>query len=509
MTRRTKPDTLLLGIDVGTSTIKVGLYDTQGNVRGIRRFPQRIIRPEPCWAELDPSDWWRKICRGVKGLLQDEAIRSRKVASIGLSGLCPCAMLLDDRGHAITPAIFHQDRRGLAIWRGLPRSTLNQAYRITGNTLLPGTASVLSLLWFQEYSRAKFARAAAFGHATTLLGAKLTGTLGIDGSQAALSGLFDLRAGVWSEELCAAFGVERRLLPPLLPAGARLGQLSPEAARRLGLCDGIPVCIGGADTACAALGLGKAEPGDAFLLSGTTDVLGVVIGAPMPDPRLILRPHVRPGAWLLLGVVSSAGASLQWAKRTLRRSRAVPACGGERPLFLPHLAGERTGDCGAEAQGAFLGLRLETTPEDLWTAVLEGTAMGLRQALERLESRAGKPLASLAYTGGGTANEQWLQIKADTLGRPLAVARHQEAALFGAALLGGLAAGVYRNEQELLAITRHAAPTTQIRPNPRQSRLLGRKYEVFKQCYPRLRAVFSQLSELSGLTSPMNDEVKR
>ena len=461
---------LLLGIDLGTSVLKVGVYDTRGRPQGVHRISQRLVRPRPGWAEMDPADWWRNLGRGVRAL-RDAGVRMDQVAAIGLSCLCPCVMLVDQQGRPRTRAVVHQDRRSLAIWRDLPPQTIKRSFHIGGNPLLPGTASVLSLLWFRAHRRGRLSPDLSLAQANTFLGAKLTGTLGLDGSQAALSGLFDVRTNHWSSELCELFGINARLLPPLVPAGGKLGVLIASAAKRLGLRNGIPVAIGGADTACAALGLGKTEPGEAFLLSGTTEVLGAVVGKPRPDRRLLLRPHVRSGAWLLLGAVSSGGASLQWARRVLRPGRSDGLSSnrpGGHPLFLPYLAGERTGICDPQAKGAFLGLQLETSLEDLWLAVREGTAMGLRQLLELIEPHLEERLAAIACAGGGMLDREWLQVKADTLGRSLILAQQEESALRGAALLGGLAAGIYGNEAEMLAIARDIELGSHVRPNGRR-----------------------------------------
>ncbi len=509
-------DCYLLGLDVGAAGVKVGIFTPRGEQRGLAYLPQVAEHPRSGWAESAADGWWVAAIKGIDVAASRAGIDRRRVAAVGLSTMCPSLLALDARGEPLRPAILFLDVRSTAQAERLQRLVdVEEHWRLTGNRLAPGTTSVTSIAWIRDNEPEVYSRTAVFAHANTYLAFRLTGQFAMDWTNASFTGLFATGgARDWSPTLLSAFGVPAEKLPPTMLSSTCVGKITPEAARITGLAAGTPVAIGAADTACAALGIGVVEPGQVFETVGTSGVLSVCADVPAFDRRFLNRCHAVGDRWLLMGATSAPGASLRWYRdqfcgreQELAAATGVDAydlmceeasrspAGAGRLLFLPYLSGERSPIWDPHARGVLFGLSLATTRADVTRAILEGTAFGLRQNAAVAEELLGRPLEVVRSVGGGAKSPLWSQIKADVLNRPVQAVRFGEAAVLGAAMLGGLAAGVYRDHAEA---ARMASPTEAITflPRPEVRVLYDDLYAVFSSLYPQVKSSFAALARV-------------
>lgn len=507
---------LLLGTDIGAQSLKVALFDERGTLVALEQIQYSIQRPRPGWAEGNPEIWWESFCRAVRSALEHRDVDSEEIESIGISTMCPSLVALNEQGDPLRPAILYLDQRSLPQARRIQEEIgLDGVFQVTGNRIAPGTYSVTSMLWIKENEPHVFKRTRFFGHGNTFLAHRLTGQFAFDWTNASLTGLFQTGTRrVWSKELCASLRLSDEILPEPVISSTRIGNLSREASRATGLVEGIPVAIGGADTACSALGAGVIDPGQVFETSGTSDVLSFCADQPLFDIRFMNRCHVVPDRWLLMGAMLSPGAALRWFKdqfcseeEEMARKLALSpyrimdlesensSPGSNGLIFLPYMQGERSPVWNPHARGVFFGLSLETTKADMIRCMLEGAAYGLRQNLGIGEGSLGVAVKEIRIVGGGAKSKAWSQIKADILKRPMILLDQQETAVLGAAMLGGLASGRFKDHKEAAWKT-SAHPSREFLPNPDLGRLYDQMYESYLTLYRRMEDLFEKVFQV-------------
>ena len=476
---------MLLGLDLGTGSVKAVLLGEDDDPLGEGSASYPILSPQPGWAESSPDDWWRAVVEATKAAVGQ---RGARVAALGLSGQMHGVVLADDRGGPLRPAVLWADTRSselLAAYRGLDED----ARRRLGNPPAVGMAGP-SLLWLREHEPGVYASARWALQAKDWLRLRLTGEVAAEPSDASATLLYDLESDDWAYPVVEALGLRPDLLAPLVASAAVAGTLAREAAGDLGLRAGLPVAAGAADTAAAMLGGGLSRPGSVQLTVGTGGQIVAPRSSPEPDPsgRTHLYRAAAPNLWYSMAAIQNAGLALEWARKTLGASwgevyeeafAVPPGAGGV--LFLPYLSGERTPRFDPGARGAWVGLGLDHGRGHLLRAALEGVAFALREGLEALED-AGTPIPELRLAGGGTASDPWRRLLADALGRPLRPlpeALASVASARGAALLAGLAAGLYED-------------TLALAPDPGRAIWPGEAvyeaaYARYRELYPRLR----------------------
>ncbi len=513
---------LLLGTDIGAQSLKVAIFDEEGSPVAFEQREYPVQRPRPGWAEGKPEAWWEAFCGAVIAAIERNGLRSEEVESIGISTMCPALVAMDEEGNSLRPAILYLDQRSLPQARRIQEEVgLDRVFELTGNRVAPGTYSVTSMLWIKENEPHTFDRIRYFGHGNTFLAHRLTRQFAFDWTNASLTGLFHTGTSrSWSKELCDHLQIPMELLPQPVLSSTRVGALTREASSATGLSEGIPVAIGGADTACSALGAGVTEPGQAFETSGTSDVLSFCTAQPAFDIRFMNRCHVVADRWLLMGAMLSPGAALSWFRdqfclpekeaahqiglspyriMDLEAESSPPGANGV--LFLPYMGGERSPIWDPLAKGVFIGLSLDTTRGDLIRSILEGTAHGLRQNLEIAEKSLSFKVEELRIVGGGSKSEIWSQIKSDILKRPISVLNRQETAALGAAMLGGLASGRFADSREALSVA-SARPFRVFSPHSDASALYDQMYFSYLALYPSLKDIFEQIWKIRQPSPP-------
>ena len=492
---------LLLGIDIGTSGIKLGIVDGDGKLLGTATARHDVSRPQPGWAEMDTAVWLEGIHIALPAACQEAGIEPSHIDAVGFSAMYPVLVPLDSQLTPIHPGILYCDQRSIAQAEALAHRLPREWFlKITGNVVTPGTCSVTSLVWLKEERPEVFAAARYFAHAAGAVVAHLTGEVVTDWTTASLSGLFETCGGYrWSEDICRGAGVPVEKLPPVVSPGHRAGGLMPEAARALGLRPGIPVAAGAGDTACSALGLGMVDAGQACLTCGTTDNLSACSDKPTFGASFANCCHVGRDRWLLIATLSNTGGAVEWFKaqfsaalsgsddyESLFAAAARVEPGATGVICLPYWQGERSPVWDPKAKAVFFGLHYGTTPAHLLRAILEGVAFAQRENLDALESLGVSP-RHILLTGGGARSDLWSQIRADVLRRPMLRAAEGQTTLLGAGLLAGVAAGVWPDVDEAAAVARRATACQTFEPRPSTAALYDRLYRVYRLLYPALR----------------------
>ncbi|MGF6775648.1 xylulokinase [Paraburkholderia sp. GAS334] len=441
---------MYLGIDLGTSEVKVLLLAPTGRVIGTAGSPFTVSRPHQRWAEQNPADWWNGTRAALAALRERHPDEFAQIRGIGLSGQMHGAVLLDAEDRVLRPAILWNDMRSVEECDELT-ARAPDLHRIAGNLAMPGFTAP-KLLWVQRHEPEIFRKTACVLLPKDYLRLMLTGEKVSDPSDAAGTLWLDVAKRDWSDALLAACDMRRAQMPRLAEGSAPSGTLRPDVARESGLQDGVVVAAGGGDNATSAIGIGAIQPGDGFVSLGTSGVLCVVGDRFRPNPASAVHAfcHAIPDRWHQMSVVLSAASCLRWVCKltstdepTLLAEVAAlePEALATAPLFLPYLSGERTPHNDPYAQGVFFGMTHATDRALLGYAVLEGVTLALTDGLDALRA-AGTEARALSLIGGGARSSYWAQLLADALNTP--TRKHgggETGAALGAARLGWLAAG--------------------------------------------------------------------
>ncbi|MFO0754859.1 MAG: xylulokinase [Byssovorax sp.] len=507
---------ILLGVDVGTSGLKAIAVDgEQGRVLASVTESYPLDTPHPGWVEQDPHDFAAAAVAALRSLAAHLGPRKAEVRAIGLTGQMHSAVLLDENHEPVRPAILWCDTRTSAAC-AMIRETLGDdgLRRTVGNRALEGF-TLPKLLWLRAHEPDALARAQVCLMPKDFIGHRLTGELSADVSDASGTLAFDPGARAWSREVLDRFAIPAHLFPEAGESCSLLGRLSDGMAVATDLPAGIPVARGAADNAAGAVGLGVVRPGRAMASIGTS---GVVLAhtpgyAVEPEMRLHSFCHAVPGQYYAMGVMLSAGGALRWYRdiladgermaAELRRvdpyeiiadtaSTARPGAGGV--VFLPYLMGERTPHNDAAARGALIGLTARTTKADISRAVLEGITFGLCDSLDLIRAVHPGAAGEIRLTGGGAKSPFWRTLMADVFNAPVVLTTATEGPAFGAALLGGVAAGVFASVEEAADALVH--PTRRIDPNPESAARYREIHAVYQGLYHDLKERFRALARL-------------
>lgn len=441
---------VLLGVDLGTSSVKVIVAGLDGEVFAQAGATYPVDRPHSGWNETDPADWWAAVRSAVAAVL---AAYPGPPTAIGFSGQMHGLVVCDPTGTPLRPAMLWSDSRAeeqLGVYRSLPPDVLLRL----GNPLSPGMAGPM-LGWLARHDTDVYSATRWALSPKDWIRARMTGRFDAEPSDASATLLYDLTTEDWDPDVLHALGLDPAVLPTLLrSSGQPAGVLQPEAAADLGLPAEIPVAAGAGDAAAAALGSGLVRPGEVQLTVGT----GAQLLTPTAPPTLTsLTERGAPvthtyrsatsDGWYAMAAVLNGGLTLDWVRRTVGASWAdlYAAAGASRsaddPIFLPHLNGERTPYMDTTMRGSWVGLSARHTPVDLMHSALEGVAFALADGLDALPVGAAR-VTDLRLAGGGSTAPGWRQLMADVLNVRLHALDVTNASARGGALTAALAAGL-------------------------------------------------------------------
>ena len=499
----------LLGVDVGTTSLKVAIIDENANVMGISSSRYSLITPKQNYVQIDAESMWEAFLTCVRLLRDGKDIDMSMVAGISISSLCPGLISLGENGEVLVDPIIYSDRRSTEEADIILNEVgVDKLFQITANSSMAGAFSGSSMLWIKRNLPEAYAKTKYFGHLNTFLANRMTGAFAIDYSNASYTNLFETTGGKkWSTFLCEKLGIDMEKLPELHDSTDVVGGLIRTDVIELGIPEGTPVVIGGADTPCATLAAGVTKAGDVCESVGTTDVLTICIDKPVFDRGFINRCHVVPGTWIYQGAMSFTGAANEWflnqfcgdliaqaenSKKAytlmnIEAEKANPGCDGV--VFLPYMLGERSPIWDSYARGVFFGISLQTTRKEMNRAVLEGCGYGLRQLASIAERITGNKITEFISIGGGAKSETWAQIKADIIGKDLKILDMSDMAPVGAALLAGVGAGVFKDVYEASDKVEKKVYKV-IKSNHDHDEVYAKRYEVYKSLYPALKDIY-------------------
>jgi xylulokinase len=486
---------MFLGIDLGTSEVKVLLLDERHRIVDAAGERLTLQRPRPLWSEQDPAAWWQATDAAVRALATRQPAAMAGVRAIGLSGQMHGAVLLDEADAVLRPAMLWNDGRSGAACR-LLEATLPDLHAITGNLAMPGFTAP-KLLWVREHEPALFERMRCVLLPKDWLRLRMSGEKVSEMSDA--SGTLWLEVGRrrWSSEVLAACAMGVEHMPRLVEGSEVSATLRPALAARWGLPPGIPLAGGGGDNAASAIGIGAVRPGQGFVSLGTSGVIFLASDRFRPNPASAMHAfcHALPGAWHQMSVMLSAASALRWARELLglpsedalldRVAQLTPAQRATAPIFLPYLSGERTPHNDPQAQGVLFGLTAGHDAASVGYAVIEGVGFGLCDGWASM-GVAPAEVAQLSLVGGGARSALWAGLLASALGvRLLTHAGGEAGGALGAARLAWLCVG---GDLDAVCV---APPVVQaFEPDARQADLLGARRERFRRLYPALRDHF-------------------
>ena len=444
---------LVVGIDLGTSSTKTVVLDEGGSVLASASARYTMQTPQAGWVEQDADDWWRAVCettRRVAVELREQGRSVDEVRGVSLSGHMNGAVFVDGAGNPLRAPILWLDRRSQAECDAA-NARAGDLLRTRAMHVLNPINTLAKVLWVRDHEPEVYQAARYVLIPKDWVRFRMTGTFGSDVSDASVSAAADLQARDWSDEILDALEVRRSLFPDISESPEVIGALTGRASREMGLAAKTPVCAGGGDVSCLAVGSGVIGPGVVNVGIGTAG--HALAFAERLDAaafnRLWPMCHAVPGAFFWLGCSYTCGASMAWLSTqfdedvaTLTRHAAKAPAGSEGLFFFPWLEGAATPHPDARARGGWTGLTLRHTKAHLVRSLMEGVAFDLRRSLECFED-IGLSIKELRIGEGGARSALWRQIQADVFGRDVRVLEVQDASALGAAVIAGVGVGVF------------------------------------------------------------------
>lgn len=485
---------VVVGIDLGTQSLKAVVCDGQLAVLGAHAIALPTTCPRPGWAEQDPRGWERALAPAIAGALSAANVTAAEVRALAICGQLDGCVAVDANGAPLHPALIWQDKRATGEVACADPARL---FALTGQ-IADASHMAAKMRWLRGRG-VTFARC---HQPVSYLVERLTGAAVLDPAHASTTMLYDLAAGVWSAELCAAFDIAPALVPAIAPATAIAGTLTSFGAALAGLPAGTPVAVGTGDDFATPLGAGIVAPGTIACAVGTAEVVGTLADAPVfdtvaaraaSDPwRALAEPmvetHAYPtGAYFVENPGWLAGGALSWAERLfgfasvaeLDAAAAAAPPGAEGLTFLPALAGAMTPVWRSEARGTLHGLSAAHDRSHVARAILEGLAFSTRDVAQRLVAL-GLPVREVVVLGGGSVSRVWTQIRADALGLRHDVAARADSCAVGAAMLAAVSIGAV---PDLHSAARLAPPHS---PAALPQRSLDEPYARYRDLVMRL-----------------------
>lgn len=504
----------VIGCDVGSQSTKALLLSLDGALMGEVAVSYGIDYPQPVWAEQPVERWTEAFEQAVRALLAQTGVTARQVLALGLASQVEGVVPIDRDGRPLRPAIIWMDRRAATQCERLRAAMGDEdVFDLTGLNIDPSHVAP-KMQWIADHQPEVFART----HRLLLPGAYmayyLTGEFGLDFSNASSTLLLDIRRRDWSPQMCAHFGLDQGLLPPVLPATAPLGTLRPALAERLGLRPETLVVVGSGDEHAACLGAGVVEPGLIGDIAGTSEPVCAAAAGPAFDPDRLIETHCHadPALWLLENPGFVSGANFRWLRdhfapdevraaaaggpsayaRLDEMAESVPP-GADGLVFLPCMMGTTTPTWNEAARGTFFGLALAHTRGHFTRAVLEGSAYAVRDITDQLQ-KMGVPARELRTVGGGAHSPLWSQIKADVTGLPVAVPATTETTAVGAGLLALVGSGACATLAE--ACPRVVRLAHYYEPRPHTRAAYDDAYGLYREVYFSLLPAFEKAARI-------------
>jgi xylulokinase len=496
---------LLLGLDIGTTSTIGILIDDRGGTVAVESRPVTFHSDHANWAEEDTEEWWRNVGEICRALV---ARAGADIAAVGVTGMLPAVILLDEAGRPLRRSIQQNDARATTELDAYRAAMAEPSFLSLAGTGYSQQLVGPKLMWLRAHEPEIFARAKHVLGASDYITSRLSGSPQVEHNWALESGFVNIATGAYDQRLIGLAGIDPGLLPPIRKSHEIVGGITAEAARHTGLKPGTPVVAGCADHVASAFVCGAARNGDLVIKFGGAGDILLSSDAPVADRRLFIDYHIVPGLYFPNGCMAASGTFLNWIVRNWaggeveaardagmsihqwldRRAMEVPAdC---ELLFLPYVLGEKTPLMDPHARGTLIGLGLHHDLRHVWRAALEGVVFGFRHHVEVFAER-GLAVSQVFAADGGAASDLWLQIAADVLQHPVTRIDRHPGSCLGAAFVAGMGVGLLKNWAD---IGRYVTAGRRFEPDPRAARTLDRKYGLWRESYRRLQTMFPLLS---------------
>ena len=489
---------LFIGVDLGTSAVKLLLMDELGQIKNVvtREYPLEF--PQPGWSQQAPQDWYGAVMEGIPVLLQ--GFDGADVVGIGCGGQMHGLVVLDENDNVIRPAILWNDGRTV--------KQVDYLNGIIGKDRLSGlTANIAfagftapKILWMRENEPENFAKIAKIMLPKDYINYILTGVHACDYSDASGMLLLDVEHKCWSKEMLDICGVTEAQMPKLFESFACIGTVKPAVAEKLGIGTNVRVAAGAGDNAAAAIGTGVVGEGGCNISRGTSGTVFISSEKFGVDKFNALHAFAHAdGGWHLMGCMLSAASCNKWLMDDIFRTKDYAAeqvpitqekLGRNWVFFLPYLMGERSPINDTNARGTFIGMSMDTTRADLTQAVLEGVAFAIRDSVE-VARNLGIEINSSRICGGGAKSPQWKRIFANVLNIELEIPVSEQGPGMGGAMLAMVACGEYPDVKS--ACDKLVAVADTVKPEPELVALYEKRYQQFKKIYPACRELFADM----------------
>ena len=491
-----------IGVDLGTSAVKLLLMREDGAVEKIVSKEYDLSFPHPGWSEQNPADWWAQSIAGLKELTAD--CDKSKIAGISFGGQMHGLVILDENDEVIRPAILWNDGRTMEETEYLNTVIGKEKLsELTGNIAFAGFTAP-KILWVKKHEPENFARIHKLMLPKDYLAYKLTGVSSTDYSDASGMLLLDVKNKCWSKEMLDICSVKEEWMPTLFESYERTGTLLPEVAEELGFPENCIVAAGAGDNAAAAVGTGCVGAGKCNLSLGTSGTIFITNSKYGVDPYNALHSFAHAdGSYHLMGCMLSAASCNKWwmeeilhtgdfagEQKPIDERNAAGKLGENHVYFLPYLMGERSPHNDPKAKGAFIGMSLDTNRADMLQAVFEGVSYALRDSLE-VARRLGVAPERTTICGGGAKSPLWRKIVANIMNVKVDTVEVEEGPAYGGAILAAVAAGVFENVEAATAKIVRIKDTTE--PEPELVEKYQKCYEKFVKMYPALKEVYKEI----------------
>ena len=485
-----------IGVDLGTSAVKLLLMDGDGKIQKVvsREYP--LFFPHPGWSEQNPEDWYKRSMDGIKELIAEAD--KRQIAGISFGGQMHGLVVLDEKDQVIRPAILWNDGRTAKecdyLNNTIGKDKLSQ---YTANIAFTGFTAP-KILWMKENEPENFSRIRKIMLPKDYLAYRLTGVFCTDVSDASGMLLFDVKNRCWSKEMCDICGITTDMLAGIYESYECVGTVLPQVATVLGIPDTVKVAAGAGDNAAAAVGTGTVGEGKCNISLGTSGTIFISSRNFGVDQNNALHSFAHAdGYYHLMGCMLSAASCNKWwmddilqDKNYAGQQAKIQKLGENHVYFLPYLMGERSPHNDPDARGTFIGMTMDTSREDMTQAVLEGVAFALRDSLEVAKSL-GIRLERTKICGGGAKSPLWKKIIANVMNLKVDVIASEEGPGLGAAMLAAVACGEYSSVEE--AASKIVKVVDTVEPDPELAARYEKQYQKFRKIYPACRELFKEL----------------
>ncbi len=484
---------LYIGVDLGTSAVKLLLMEGNGRIVNIVSKEYPISFPHPGWSEQEPADWWAQTVAGLKELTEN--CDKSQIRGISFGGQMHGLVVLDKDDNVIRPAILWNDGR-----TGKETDYLNNVIgkdklsEYTANIAFAGFTAP-KLLWMKENEPDKFARIEKIMLPKDYIAYRLSGVHCTDVSDASGMLLFDVKNKCWSKEMMEICSVREEQLARIFESYETVGTIKPEIAADLGFSEDVRIIAGAGDNAAAAIGTGTVGDGRCNISLGTSGTIFISSRDFCVDDQNALHAFAHAdGHYHLMGCMLSAASCNKWWMEDIigtedyaGEQAGIKKLGENNVFFLPYLMGERSPHNNPDARGMFIGMSMDTTRADMTQAVLEGVAFGIRDSFEVAKSQ-GIRIESTKICGGGAKSPLWKRIMANVLGIRVEVIESEEGPGYGGAILAAVGCGEYKDVEE--AAEKLVKVVDVIEPEKELTEKYEKKYQYFKKLYPTVKVLW-------------------